>query len=170
MRSQEMNQIHGRAAELERELLYMRGQYERDQLMLQQYDGRVRALEAELGALGANAQAQMNSRDELVQQLQEQVQMWRQKYEALAKLYTQLRGEHLDLLGKYKQSHLKAGSAQEAINKMERMEREMKAKNLELSDMIRERDRARLDLDRLRGGEREEVCLLYTSPSPRDRG
>ena len=160
MRSQEMNQIHGRAAELERELLYMRGQYERDQLMLQQYDGRVRALEAELGALGANAQAQMNSRDELVQQLQEQVQMWRQKYEALAKLYTQLRGEHLDLLGKYKQSHLKAGSAQEAINKMERMEREMKAKNLELSDMIRERDRARLDLDRLRGGEREEVERL----------
>lgn len=162
-RSQQMNHIHGRAAELERELLYMRGQYERDQLMLQQYDGRVRALENELGSLGANVNAQMASRHEMVQQLQEQVQNWRQKYEALAKLYTQLRSEHLDLLGKYKQAQLKAGSAQEAINKMDRMEREMKAKNLELSDMIRERDRARLELDRMKGVSSAPVVALLTS-------
>ncbi|WFD29442.1 sla2 Src-like adaptor 2 [Malassezia sp. CBS 17886] len=160
MRSQAMNHIHGRAAELERDLLLLRGQYERDQLMLQQYDGRVRTLETELASAGANAGAQFASKDELLQQLQEQVNTWRNKYEALAKLYSQLRNEHLDLLAKYKQAQLKAGSAQEAINKMERMERDVKAKNLELSDMIRDRDRARLELDRMRGGEREEVDRL----------
>jgi len=160
LRSQEMNQIHGRAAELERDLLFMRGQYERDQLLLHQYDARVKALEMELAGAAQHMQAQMGGKDEMLQQLQEQVDTWRKKYEALAKLYSQLRTEHLDLLGKYKQVQLKAGSAQEAINKMERMERDVKAKNLEMSDMIRERDRARLELDRMRGGEREEVERL----------
>lgn len=160
LRSQEMNQIHGRAAELERDLLFMRGQYERDQLMLHQYDARVKALELELATHGHNISAQISSKDDMLAQLQEQVNTWRQKYEALAKLYTQLRNEHLELLNKYKQVQLKAGSAQEAIHKMERMERDVKAKNLELSDMIRERDRARLELDRMRGGEREEVERL----------
>ncbi|PKI86009.1 sla2 Src-like adaptor 2 [Malassezia vespertilionis] len=160
LHSHQMNHIHGRVAEMERDLLLMRGQYEQDQLMLQQYDGRVRTLETELAASGQNMHAQLATKDEMIQQLQEQVQQWRQKYEALAKLYTQLRKEHLDLLAKYKQAQLKAGSAQEAINRMERMERDVKAKNLELSDMIRERDRARLDLDRMHGGEREIVERL----------
>lgn len=43
MRAQMEQMAGGRAAELEREILAMRGQYERDQLMLEQYD-RVRAL------------------------------------------------------------------------------------------------------------------------------
>ena len=160
IRSQEINHIHGRAAEIERDLLFMRGQYERDQLMLQQYDMRVKALEMELAAAGQNVHAQMAGKDDMLQQLQEQVETWRKKYEALAKLYSQLRNEHLELLNKYKQTQIKAGSAQEVINKMERMERDIKAKNLEMSDMIRERDRARLELDRARGGEREEVERL----------
>lgn len=83
-------------------------------------------------------------------QLQDQVTLWRNKYEALAKLYSQLRNEHLEMLGKYKSMQLKANSAQEAIDKMERMERDVKAKNLELADMIRERDRARFDVDRMK--------------------
>ena len=71
----------------------------------------------------------MMSKDELIRQLQEQVVMWQKKYEALAKLYSQLRTEHLDMLSKFKQMQLKANSAQEAIDKMERMERDLKAKN-----------------------------------------
>jgi len=81
----------------------------------------------------------------------DQVTMWKNKYEQLAKLYSQLRQEHLDLLSKFKTMQLKANSAQEAIDRKERMEREMKSKNLELADMIRERDRARYELDRLKG-------------------
>lgn len=81
----------------------------------------------------------------------DQVTMWKNKYEQLAKLYSQLRQEHLDLLSKFKSMQLKANSAQEAIDKKERIEREMKSKNLELADMIRERDRARYELDRLKG-------------------
>jgi hypothetical protein len=77
--------------------------------------------------------------------------MWKNKYEALAKLYSQLRQEHLDLLGKYKQLQVKAQSSNEAQEKLDRMEADMRAKNLELADMIRERDRAKNDLTRMRG-------------------
>ena len=100
------------------------------------------------------------SKDEVIKQLQDQVTLWRNKYEALAKLYSQLRTEHLDMLAKFKQMQLKANSAQEAIDRMERMERDLKAKNLELADMLRERDRARFDLDRQKASHKDEIERL----------
>lgn len=114
--------------------------------------------------INANVGSQMMAKDELIRQLQDQVTLWRNKYEALAKLYSQLRTEHLEMLSKHKQMQLKANSAQEAIDKMERMERDVKAKNLELADMIRERDRARFDLDRLKS-VRPSLYLLNGSDS-----
>ncbi|KAH9950879.1 cytoskeleton assembly control protein [Amylocystis lapponica] len=165
---QQMMQYNNQAAaqaaaqvhELERELLAMRGQYERDQLMLEQYDRRVKALEGEMGSITANVNSQMMSKDDLIKQLQDQVTLWRNKYEALAKLYSQLRTEHLDMLSKFKQMQLKANSAQEAVDRMERMERDLKAKNLELADMIRERDRARFDVDRQKASHKDEIDRL----------
>jgi chromosome segregation ATPase len=143
-------QQYAQLNEMQQEMLAMRGQYERDQMLLEQYDRRVKSLESELGLIGANVGAQMGAKDELIQQLQQQIEIWKNKYEALAKLYSQLRGEHLDLLNKSKGFQLRANSAQEAVDKMERMERDVKAKNLELADMIRERDRARYELDRIK--------------------
>ncbi|KAK7059202.1 sla2 Src-like adaptor 2 [Paramarasmius palmivorus] len=162
MQQQQMynNQAAQQVAELERELLAMRGQYERDQIFLEQYDRRVKALEAELAGASTHINSQMASKDELIKQLQDQVTLWRNKYEALAKLYSQLRTEHLDMLSKFKQMQLKANSAQEAVDKMERMERDLKAKNLELADMLRERDRARFDLDRQKSSHKEEIDRL----------
>jgi huntingtin-interacting protein 1-related protein len=112
-----------------------------------------------MAGINANVGSQMNAKDELIKQLQDQVTLWRNKYEALAKLYSQLRTEHLEMLSKHKQMQIKANSAQEAIDKMERMEKDVKTKNLELADMIRERDRARFDLDRLKS-----VGLLQKVP------
>lgn len=113
-------------------------------------------MEAELNGVQTHISSQLNSKDELIKQLQDQVTLWRNKYEALAKLYSQLRTEHLDMLSKFKQMQLKANSAQEAVDRMERMERDLKAKNLELADMLRERDRARFDIDRQKSSHKEE--------------
>lgn len=157
MRDQFQAQTQGRMAELERENLNARAQYERDQLMLQQYDRRMKDLEQQLDQLNKTFQMQMQSKDDQIVSLQDQGNTWRSKYEALAKLYSQLRQEHLDLLQTTKSLKLKAASALEAIEKRERLERELKTKNLELADMIRERDRAMHDRDRLTGGHREEV-------------
>ncbi|KAK3366693.1 ANTH domain-containing protein [Lasiosphaeria ovina] len=147
-------------AKLEQENLNARAQYDRDQLMLQQYDQRVRALEGELQHLQSNYGQQISSKDDQIRALQEQVNTWRTKYEALAKLYSQLRHEHLDLLQKFKSVQLKAASAQEAIDRREKLEREIKTKNLELADMIRERDRALHDKDRLSGSNKDELEKL----------
>lgn len=160
MRDQYQAHTQGRMAELERENLNARAQYERDQLMLQQYDRRMKDLEEQLNQLNSNFQMQNQSKEDQIQALQDQVNTWRSKYEALAKLYSQLRQEHLDLLQTTKSLKLKAASAQEAIEKRERLEREMKTKNLELADMIRERDRALHEKDRTTGGHREEVEKL----------
>ncbi|KXN88751.1 Endocytosis protein end4 [Leucoagaricus sp. SymC.cos] len=146
--------------QLQQEILAMRGQYERDQIFLEQYDRRVKALEAELGSVSANVASQIASKDDLIKQLQDQVTLWRNKYEALAKLYSQLRTEHLDMLSKFKQLQLKASSAQEANDRVERMERDLKAKNLELADMLRERDRARFEVDRQKSSHKEEMDRL----------
>ena len=66
--------------------------------------------------MNANAGLQLSSKDDLIRQLQDQVTLWRNKYEALAKLYSQLRAEHLEMLSKFKQMQLKANSAQDAID------------------------------------------------------
>lgn len=121
---------------------------------------RVKALEQELNSAAINVGSQLASKDDLIKQLQDQVNVWRNKYEALAKLYSQLRTEHLDMLSKFKQFQLKANSAQEAIDKMERMEKNLNAKNLELADMIRERDRARFELDRQKSSHKDELDRL----------
>lgn len=160
LREQYQQQTQGRLAELERENLNARAQYERDQLMLSQYDQRMRALENEIQQLNANFAQQSASRDDQIRALQEQLNTWRTKYEALAKLYSQLRHEHLQLLQKFKLVQVKANSAQEAIDGREKLARELKTKNLELADMIRERDRALLEKDRSTGGHREEVEKL----------
>lgn len=110
--------------------------------------------------MNQNFQQQMGSRDDQIRALQEQLNTWRTKYESLAKLYSQLRTEHLSLLQKFKSTQLKANSAQEAMDAREKLARELKTKNLELADMIRERDRALLDKDRSSGGHREEVEKL----------
>ncbi|KIW76927.1 hypothetical protein Z517_09371 [Fonsecaea pedrosoi CBS 271.37] len=160
LRDQYAAQTQGRLAELERENLNARAQYEQDQLMLQQYDQRMKALEEQLQQLNANYQMQSQSKDDQMAALQEQINKWRSKYEALAKLYAVLRAEHIDLLKTNQSLKLKAASAQEAIERRERLEREVKTKNLELADMIRERDRALHEKDRAQGSNREEVEKL----------
>ncbi|CRG82897.1 Endocytosis protein end4 [Talaromyces islandicus] len=157
LRDQYAQHTQGRMAELEQENLNARAQYERDQLLLQQYDKRMKDLEEQLNNLNSNFNLQVGSKDDQIKALQEQVNTWRTKYEALAKLYSQLRQEHLDLLQTTKALKLKAASAQEAIDKREKLEREMKTKNLELADMIRERDRALHDRDRLTGTNKDEL-------------
>ncbi|RCH87740.1 sla2 Src like adaptor 2, partial [Rhizopus stolonifer] len=160
LRQQMQHHQAGKINELEMQVLNARNQLERNQMMLEQYDQRVKALEQELASVNSNSQLRDQSKDELIRSLQNEIQMWKNKYEALAKLYSQLRKEHIDLLNKYKALQVKANSAQEATEKLERMQADMRAKNIELADLIRERDRARNELARLQGDQRGEMDRL----------
>ncbi|KAJ2610283.1 sla2 Src-like adaptor 2 [Coemansia sp. RSA 1365] len=156
-REQLQRQVQGRMQELEQQMLMLKGQHERDQMTIDQYNKRVAALEDQIRQLQQLQLQQDASKDELIRQLQEQIEQWRQKYEALAKLYAQLRQEHLDLLAKFKQVSLKANSAAEVMGRMDRLQGDMRRKNLELADMMRERDKALADLQRLENRQTDEV-------------
>lgn len=156
----QQTQQQSRVSELENDLLMFKNQYDNDQQLLQQYDARVKSLETELTQLNDNATQQVASKDEQLRVCEEQINNWSKKYESLAKLYSKLRQEHLDLLARFKKIQQKISSAQESIQKREKFEKDLKAKNIELADLIRERDRARLDLDRLRGTKDQEIEKL----------
>ncbi|CAH6719957.1 protein Sla2p [[Candida] jaroonii] len=156
----QQTQQQSRVSELENDLLMFKNQYDNDQQLLQQYDARVKSLETELNQLNDNATQQVASKDEQLRVCEEQINNWSKKYESLAKLYSKLRQEHLDLLARFKKIQQKISSAQESIQKREKFEKELKSKNIELADLIRERDRARLDLDRLRGTKDQEIEKL----------
>ncbi|KAK6885565.1 Endocytosis protein end4 [Candida tropicalis] len=160
LQMQQTQQQQGRVSELEHDLLMFKNQYDNDQQLLQQYDSRVRSLENEMTAINSTATQQIASKDEQIKNLDDQISNWTKKYESLAKLYSQLRQEHLNLLAKFKKIQQKISSAQESILKKEKLEKDLKAKNVELADLIRERDRARLDLDRLRASKDQDIEKL----------
>jgi hypothetical protein len=64
------------------------------------------------------------------------VDLWERRYDALAKMRTRRRREHRDLRRKLKQQRVKACSAEEAIERQERFEREIKSKDSELAVMV----------------------------------
>ncbi|KAI5301010.1 sla2 Src-like adaptor 2, partial [Ascosphaera atra] len=154
------NQTRGQIAHLEQENLSARAQYDRDQLLLQQYDEQLKTLERRLAEAQLNFNLRITTKDNQISALNEQIKAWRAKYEAIAKLYAKLREEHLGLLQASKSSKIKAASAEEAIRKCEKLERDMKAKNFELANMIRERDKAFHERDRLLGARNEEAEKL----------
>lgn len=160
LQMQQTQQQQSRVSELEHDLLMFKNQYDNDQQLLQQYDSRVKTLENDMMAFNNTATQQIASKDEQIKNLEDQINNWTKKYESLAKLYSQLRQEHLNLLAKFKKIQQKINSAQESIMKKEKFEKELKAKNVELADLIRERDRARLDLDRMKAGKDQEIEKL----------
>lgn len=162
LQQQQTHQQQSRVSELEHDLLMFKNQYDNDQQLLHQYDARVKGLETELMQLNSNASEQVASKDELIRNLEEQISNWAKKYESLAKLYSKLRQEHLDLLSRFKKIQQKISSAQESVQKREKFEKDLKAKNLELADLIRERDRARLDIDRVKAAKDQEIDKLQT--------
>ncbi|KAJ2722567.1 sla2 Src-like adaptor 2 [Coemansia sp. Benny D115] len=159
-REQMQRQVQGKLQEMEQQLLLMRGQHERDQLTIDQYNKRVAALEEQIRQLQLLQQQQDANKDELIRQLQAQVEHWKKKYEDLAKMYSDMRQQHLDLIAKYRQASTAANSAAEVMSKMDQMQANMKRKNLELADMMRERDKAIADMQKLENGRRDELDNL----------
>ncbi|GEQ66898.1 hypothetical protein JCM33374_g561 [Metschnikowia sp. JCM 33374] len=162
LRQQQTQMNQSRVSELEQDLLNFKAQFDNDQALLQQYDSRVKSMETELININETAAQQIFTKDEQLKLANEQISNWSKKYESLAKLYSQLRSEHLNLLAKFKKIQQKISSAQESILKKEKYEKDLKSKNLELADIIRERDRARLDLDRLKASKDSEIEHLQT--------
>jgi len=160
-REQELYDREGRLRELESQLMTAKAQWERDQHLIGQYDARVKALESQLSQLNLLKNSQEEAKEGMIRQLQEELALWKQKYEALAKLYAQLRKEHLELLGKYKEVNQKTQLALASQADVDKLNNLLKARNLEMADMIRERDKYKSELDRLKSSNDESQIRLY---------
>ncbi|KAJ3135187.1 sla2 Src-like adaptor 2 [Physocladia obscura] len=133
----------------------LRNQTAKDREAIDFYEGRVRTLQQQL------AQLQMQSNEGTVKALQDELNQWKQKYEALAKLYAQLRKEHFELLNKFKE--IKEGSGKQADDvrsQLEKIKSEMRAKSSELTDVMVERDRLKNEADRIKLNSEEEIARL----------
>lgn len=90
LRQQMHQQQNGRINELEMQVLNARNQLERNQMMLEQYDRRVKALEQELASVNANSQLRDQSKDELIRSLQSRfswLKREREGFDILTKFY-----------------------------------------------------------------------------------
>ena len=101
----------------------------------------------------------------------EEVNIWKQKYEALAKLYSQLRKEHIDLLTSLKdKKDADLNDSHKSKAELDRIRTELKVliyqtfiskmKSDEMTDLLVERDRFRNEAERLRNQHAEEIGQL----------
>ncbi|KAJ3274707.1 sla2 Src-like adaptor 2 [Terramyces sp. JEL0728] len=142
------------------QLEFYRQQSLRDRETLGQYELKVNQLQQELNRALQN-QSGDAQKTETITRLTNEVDQWKTKYEALAKLYAQLRKEHLDLLTKFKA--LKDSGAkvsEDARKNLEKAQAELKAKANELTEVIVERNRLKGDTDRIRLQYEEEFARL----------
>jgi huntingtin-interacting protein 1-related protein len=109
-----------------------------------------------------NAQIQSGAGDSIkVSTLNQELNTWKQKYEALAKLYAQLRKEHLDLLQKFKTVKDQGGKVSEdARRKLGEAESALKVKSNELNEILVDRNRIRGETDLVRNRYEEELRRL----------
>lgn len=158
---QEMMQLQlQQKAQQQNDLITLTNQYEKDQMLLQQYDNRVQQLENEIQTMNENVTSQLANKNDQINSLQDQMDIWHKKYDSLAKLYSQLRQEHLQLLPKFKKLQVKVNSAQEAIKQKEQLETKMKQKDLQMADIIKDRDRLRVENDRIVANNKERDMQL----------
>ncbi|ORZ41615.1 ANTH domain-domain-containing protein [Catenaria anguillulae PL171] len=122
-----------RLTEFSEQLMRARQQYERDQQLLQQYDAKLREVQAQLQAVGG-------AQSEAVKKMQDELAQWKAKYEALAKLYAQLRQEHLELLTKYKALAAQNQQGTVTADQIAKLQAQLNAKNLQLAELIAARD------------------------------
>ncbi|KAI8591827.1 ANTH domain-containing protein [Geranomyces variabilis] len=142
---------------------FINAQNELDQYRNQcfQYDQKVRALEQQLAQLSVGSRDMDVAKDDLIRRLQDELAQWKQKYEALAKLYAQLRKDHLAMLTNFKDVRDGANrQTEQARQEVERARADLKLKTTENTELLIERDRLKGDVDRLRAQYEEQITRV----------
>jgi chromosome segregation ATPase len=92
--------------------------------------------------------------------LEEQVAHWKNKYESIAKMYAQLRKEHLDLLGRLKDLQIKANAGQTAIAEKEKMHTLVREKTAQFATALQESTLLKAECERIKQHALEESSQL----------
>ncbi|KAJ3219771.1 sla2 Src-like adaptor 2 [Dinochytrium kinnereticum] len=149
----EQQMMNSRLMDSQSLLQNLQNQTSRDRETIEQYDRRVRSLEQQLSQM-----SMMPRDDDAVRRLQEELAQWKQKYEALAKLYAQLRKEHLDLLNKFKDIKDNSGKMADDVRKdLDKAKSDLMARQEQIDDLRRRLDLASTDLQKSKTAHTEET-------------
>jgi len=118
-------QLHDRIIQLENQLNNVHGQA----------SARIQELENQV----SRVQPHISSQDSLIAQLRAEIEMWKQKYESMAKLYANLRKEHIETLAKLKSMQQHTLSLEKSISTVGNQQ-----------NFKEENDSLKADLERLR--------------------
>ena len=99
-------------------------------------------------------------RDDLIRSLEEQVAMWRAKYENIAKMYAQLRKEHLELLGRFKEFQTKANAYNQVAAENQKLQAALQEKTAAWSELSRDGSHWKAEYHRLKDLSQEETARL----------
>ncbi|KAI8853089.1 I/LWEQ domain-containing protein [Chytridium lagenaria] len=149
----EQQMIASRLMDSQSLLNNLQAQTARDRDIIDQYDRKVRSLEQQLSQMSLAPRD-----DETLRRLQEELAQWKQKYEALAKLYAQLRKEHLDLLNKFKDIKDNSGKMADDVRKdLEKARSDLLAKQEIIDDLRRRVDVTTNDIEKAKKSHNEET-------------
>jgi chromosome segregation ATPase len=125
-------------------------------LMQSRYDQQM----ASRSTYDLNQQYRDLEKDDLIRRLQEEIAQWKIKYENIAKMYAQLRKEHLELLSRVKDIQSKAQISREAVAEKDKLAESVRLKTMQLNEAMQESARWKMDTERMQESSRQEVAVL----------
>lgn len=139
------------------ELSYYKSNYEQSQQMVSQYQQQISMLESNMSMMNMNAQ---HDNSIMIQQLQAEIQHWKNKYETMARLYQDLRSEHLELLRKYDNANQQLKILANAADALKRSQQETKDQAVQINKLLRENSDLQNSFDKLAANHQEELQRL----------
>lgn len=138
--------------DLQKELQNYKIQFQRDQMMISQYNTRLNDMDRHIQMLNQKIATTPSVDGSQIRMLQEQINQWKSKYEAILEMYNNLKNEHYELLNKYKTEITSNMSANtEQINKLkEEINRLIAEKRQNVLDFEKFKEKSQMELTRLR--------------------
>lgn len=160
MQQQMQMQQQGHVAELETQLVSYKHLAERDRVTIDQAEKRIQFMEQQMQQLSI-ARQQDDAKDTYIKTLEQQLAQLKQRFEALAKQYAQLRKEHLDLLGKIKTLQQSENTLkQKYLLEVEAAKAEARSKDIAVTELTREKEMLQNEVDRVRKQHVDEMSQL----------
>jgi predicted nucleic acid-binding Zn-ribbon protein len=145
---------------LRNELERLRGRYQEAQNAAGQYEWQLRNMEQDMHQLRRtlqDEQLEAATRSYSMQAFKDEINEWKEKYEKLAKMYAQLREEHLELL----RIHAECGKFEKELKSAQlQMEQLRASKTNDLFDITKQRDRLKGELEQAVLNHKKEMDRL----------
>ena len=131
-----------------KEIQNLKMQIQKDQMIIGQYCSKFSSMEQNIQLLTMKLQQSSQQHDNsLLSSLQEQVNAWKTKYEALLEMYNNLKRDHFELLEKFKTSVTSPDQLNRLKEEINRLTSEKRQSNMELE---RTKENSQIEIAKLR--------------------